>query len=147
MTLTFILNVSWYANAIKSELAFDAEYGLFGFIGDVSVKYPSSPKVPYTSSVDICTNLFLLPSPHTLLAVSNNVCVPNTLVCVNTNGVFMLLSTCDSAAKCTTASILYFSKVSKTLSKSQISPFTNIILSFIFFNYPYFRHKLICQIL
>lgn len=87
------MKVSKYALAIKSELAFDAEYGLLGFILVVSVKYPSSPSVPYTSSVDICTNLFLLPSPQTCFATSNNVCVPITFVCVNINGVFILLST------------------------------------------------------
>ena len=104
VTFTFILYVVWYANAIKSELAFDAEYGLLGWIGDFSVKYPSSPNAPYTSSVDICTNLFSEPSPHFCFAVSNNVCVPITFVCVNTNGFFILLSTCDSAAKFTTIS-------------------------------------------
>ena len=91
--VTFILNVSKYALAIKSELAFDAEYGLFGLIGVFSVKYPSSPNVPYTSSVEICTNLFELPSPQTCFATSNNVCVPITLVCVNIKGFFILLST------------------------------------------------------
>ena len=43
---TFILNVSKYALAIKSELAFEAEYGLLGLIGDFSVKYPSSFSEP-----------------------------------------------------------------------------------------------------
>ena len=38
--------VSEYAKATKSEEALDAEYGLFGWIGDVSVKYPVSPKEP-----------------------------------------------------------------------------------------------------
>ena len=52
--------------------------------------------------------MFSEPSPHALFAASNNVCVPITFVCVNINGVLILLSTCDSAAKCITPFISYF---------------------------------------
>ena len=107
-------------------------------IGDVSVKYPSSFNDPYTSSVEICTNLFSLPSPHVLFAASNKVCVPITFVCVNINGFFILLSTCDSAAKCITPLISYFLNKSSTKSKSHISPCTNVILSITFFRLSIF---------
>ena len=41
-----------------SELAFDAEYGEFGLYGDASLKGSSSkPKLPKTSSVEMCKNV------------------------------------------------------------------------------------------
>ena len=102
------------------------------------MKYPSSPNAPYTSSVEICTNLFSEPSPHALFAVSNNVCVPITFVLVNTNGFFILLSTCDSAAKCITPFMSYSLKISCIFSKSHISACIKVILSFTLFKFARF---------
>ena len=42
-----------------SEEALDAEYGEEGLYGVVSLKQPSCPKLPYTSSVETWINLNL----------------------------------------------------------------------------------------
>ena len=88
-------NVSKYALVIRSPPALDAEYGLFGCSGVVSEKYPVSPNVPYTSSVDI----WMYFSTPNSFAAFKRTCVPKTLDLMNISGSVMLLSTWLSAAK------------------------------------------------
>jgi hypothetical protein len=95
----------------------DAEYGERGDSGQSSVQEPVSIE-PYTSSVDTCRNLPTLARS----AASSSTWVPSTLVVTNGVAPRMDLSTCDSAAKCTTASWPDIS--SPTSAASQMSPVT-----------------------
>ena len=98
--------------------ALDAEYGEFGSSGSFSSHDPVSID-PYTSSVDTCTNLASLVSS----AACSSVWVPSTLVSTKSAPPRIDRSTCDSAAKCTTASAC--PTRSRTTSGSQMSPCTN----------------------
>ena len=62
-------------------------------------------------------------STPTRLATSHSTLVPNTFVCTNAYGSTIERSTCDSAAKCTTAS--WPGRCSSTAAWSQMSPCTN----------------------
>ncbi len=109
--------VRWNERASRSEEAFEAEYGEFGSSGWVSGQEPVSI-VPYTSSVDTCTNL---PTPASS-APCNNIWVPSTLVSTKSAEPAMERSTWDSAAKCTTRSVPAIT--SETTAGSQMSPCT-----------------------
>jgi hypothetical protein len=111
--------VRWYASATRSLEAFEAEYGELGWSGSDSVHEPSAIE-PYTSSVDTWTN-GVTPCRS---AASSNTCVPSTLV--TTNGVAPAIerSTCDSAAKCTTAS--WPGSAASTCRRSVMSPLTKL---------------------
>jgi hypothetical protein len=101
-----------------------------------SVKKPHYPKLPYTSSVDICTNLLSsypalnlkYVSIHYYLAASNKLKVPVMLVSMKIKGFEMLLQTWLSAAKCTTFFISYFSNTFFTSSKFLMSTFSKLYL-------------------
>src|SRR5690606_26769909 len=110
--------VSWYARAIRSEPALDAEYGDLGASTSVSEKEPSSIE-PYTSSVEMCTNR----STPTWVAMSHITFVPEQFVRTKTSGSRRDRSTWLSAAKCTTAS--WPGSAAATASRSQMSPCTN----------------------
>ncbi len=109
----------WYAIATRSLDAFEAEYGELGCSGSVSGQEPSAID-PYTSSVDTCTN----GATPCRSAASSSTWVPSTLV--TTNGVAPAIerSTCDSAAKCTTAS--WPGSAASTCARSVMSPFTKL---------------------
>src|SRR3954454_12387903 len=103
---------------MRSEAAFDAEYGELGSSGQFSSHDPDSMD-PYTSSVETCTNFVNLVDS----AACNRVWVPSTLVSTKSAPPRIDRSTCDSAAKCTTASAAPTSLTAS--SASQMSPLTN----------------------
>ncbi len=94
-----------------------AAYGEFGSSRWVSGQEPAGID-PYTSSVDTCTKR---PTPRRT-AASSSVCVPSTLVRTKSPPPAMERSTCDSAAKCTTAPAP--AMAASTAAGSQMSPST-----------------------
>ncbi len=108
----------WYERAIRSEPAFDAEYGDRGSSGSVSRDEPTSTE-PYTSSVPMCTTRAI----SSRRAVSITTLVPKQLVWMKSSGPTIERSTWLSAAKCTTASCPRIA--SSSVSGSQMLPFTN----------------------
>jgi hypothetical protein len=105
------------ARTSRSPPAFEAEYGEDGSIGDASVKVPSSID-PYTSSVEICTC-----RTSASRAASSSTKVPKTSVVMNSPGDSIERSTCDSAAKFTSAS--QPSSAERTASRSAMSASTS----------------------
>ena len=102
---------------MRSEPAFDAEYGDRGSSGSVSRNEPSSID-PYTSSVEMWRNR----STPTRRATSHITFVPSQFVWTNSSGLAIDRSTWLSAAKCTTAS--WPSIAAVTASRSVMLPFT-----------------------
>jgi len=113
-----------YEFAIISAAAFDAAYGLVGSSLRVSVLPTGSSSSelpsPYTSSVETWRKRRMLCA----FAASKRTCVPITFVIVKTKELPKELSTCVSAAKCMTVSMLYCSITKFTISALQMSPFT-----------------------
>jgi hypothetical protein len=94
-----------YALTIISAAALLAEYGFVG--ANMLVSLRSAAPIgtsPYTSSVEMCMNLFTPCSR----ALSSSTCVPYTFVFVNSYELPKLRSTCDCAAKWKMVSILCF---------------------------------------
>ena len=108
----------WYESAIRSEPAFDAEYGERGSSGSVSFDEPTSTE-PYTSSVPMCTTRPI----SSRRAVSITMLVPKQFVWMKSSGPAIERSTWLSAAKCTTAS--WPAIASSSVPGSQMLPFTN----------------------
>ena len=88
-----MLNVRMYEFIKSSAEAFDAEYGLDGFNLYSSFAEPVL-RLPKTSSVDMCTNLFFC-----VFKISRILNTPKIFESINGLGLLILLSTCDSAAK------------------------------------------------
>src|SRR6185369_4852402 len=100
-------------------------------MGLFSSKQPDSPNAPYTSSVDIWTKrklLFL--SAGSVFQYSRDASKstydPTILVSINSAGLLMELSTCDSAAKWTTASMECSLRRDFTNGPSAILPMTSL---------------------
>src|SRR5689334_3272049 len=104
---------------MRSLAAFEAAYGELGNSGQLSVQAPDSIE-PYTSSVETCTTRAVPAATH----ASSSSCVPETFVRTNAAGSVSDLSTCDSAAKCTTAS--WPGTVACRVSGSVTSPVTTV---------------------
>nr|BFE71130.1 hypothetical protein GCM10020092_044310 [Actinoplanes digitatis] len=117
VTMTGSPCVRWYASASRSEPAFVAAYGELGDSGDRSVQAPVAIE-PYTSSVETCTKRDV-PCRR---AASSSTWVPTTFVVANSAAPAMERSTCDSAAKCTTAS--WRGRTDSIRAASQMSPGT-----------------------
>ena len=107
-----------YDSAMRSEPAFDAEYGERGSSGSVSFEEPTSTE-PYTSSVPMCSTRPI----SSIRAVSITTLVPKQLVCTKSSGPRIDRSTWLSAAKCTTAS--WPRIASSIVGRSQMLPCTN----------------------
>ncbi len=99
VTVTGSPYVVWYESAIRSEPAFEAEYGELGSSRSLSFDEPSRTD-PYTSSVP----MWMTRSMSRRRAVSMTMLVPKQLVLMKSSGPAMERSTWVSAAKCTTAS-------------------------------------------
>ena len=96
--------------------AFVAEYGFVGsskLACSVFEAFNSYELSPYTSSVETCKNLLMVPS---VLHDSNKTCVPKMLFSVNAKEFPNELSTCVCAAKCMMVSIFSFRKMYETKS-------------------------------
>lgn len=108
-----------YALTIISAAALLAEYGFVGASMLASLKSAAPIGTsPYTSSVDMCTNL-LTPC---CLALSSKTCVPYTFVFVNWYELPKLRSTCDCAAKWKMVSILCLRSTRLTSVGDVMSP-------------------------
>ena len=99
VTVTGTPWVEKYDSAMRSDPAFDAEYGDRGSSGSASVELPSSTE-PYTSSVPMCTTR----PTSSRRAVSITMFVPKQFVVTKSSAPAIERSTWLSAAKCTTAS-------------------------------------------
>ena len=119
VTITGWPYVVKYDRAIRSEPAFDAEYGERGSSGSPSCDEPASTD-PYTSSVPMCTTR----SISSRRAVSMRMFVPKQLVLMKSSGPAIDRSTWLSAAKWTTASCPAIA--SSSVPGSQMLPFTNL---------------------
>ena len=118
-----------HADTKWSAAAFDAEYGERGSYGLSSVKWPVSPRLPNTSSVEICTNRKRCAS--SALNCWNRASdafsieyTPRMLVCIKDSGSAIERSTCDSAAQLTTVSIVWRCSSSATSAVSVMFPLT-----------------------
>ena len=109
----------WYESAIRSEPAFEAEYGERGSSGSVSFDEPTSTE-PYTSSVPMCTTRPI----SSRRAVSMTMFVPKQFVLMKSSGPAIERSTWLSAAKWTTAS--WPAIASSSVPGSQMLPLTNV---------------------
>ena len=121
---TGIPYVSCQARTMWSLEAFDAEYGEWGEYGVFSVKKPVSPRVPYTSSVEMCwkTNASLSGRAFQYFSADcSRVAVPTTFVLTNSPGPSIDRSTCDSAARWNIVSGLNSAKAASIDSWSQMS--------------------------
>ena len=101
--------VSCHARTRWSDAAFDAEYGECGAYGVFSVKKPSAPSEPYTSSVEMCWKRNARRAASSSVrqwasAAWRSVAVPVTFVRMNSPGPSIERSTCDSAARWKTVS-------------------------------------------
>src|SRR6478735_8484200 len=99
VTMTGAPYVWWYERAIRSDPAFDAEYGERGSRGSDSFDEPTSTE-PYTSSVPMCSTRPI----SSRRAVSITMLVPKQFVLMKSSDPTIERSTWLSAAKCTTAS-------------------------------------------
>jgi hypothetical protein len=110
-----------YALTIISAAALLAEYGFVGANMLVSLRSAAPTGTsPYTSSVEMCMNLFTPCSR----ALSSSTCVPYTFVLVNSYELPKLRSTCDCAAKWKMVSILCLRSTRLTSAGDVMSPFS-----------------------
>src|SRR3989344_3013705 len=108
--------------AMRSAAALDDAYGEFGSRGETSVNFffDFRGRAPYTSSVLTCTN-FLSNFPSR--SAPSNTAMPSTLVRTNASApLWMLRSTCDSAAKLITYEGWYFENTRSICARSVMSP-------------------------
>src|SRR3954447_2543800 len=118
VTVTGRPYVWWYDSAIRSEPAFDAEYGDRGSNGSSSFEEPTSTD-PYTSSVP----MWITRPISRRRAVSITMLVPKQFVLMKSSGPAIERSTWLSAAKWTTAS--WPRIASSSVPGSQMLPLTN----------------------
>jgi hypothetical protein len=123
MVMRGSLKLLRYALTIISAAALLAEYGLVGASMLVSLRSAAPIGTsPYTSSVEICINLFTPCSR----ALSSSTCVPYTFVFVNSYELPKLKSTCDCAAKWKMVSILCLRSTRFTSVGDVMSPFSKV---------------------
>src|SRR5436190_11159345 len=125
--------VRCHARARRSEPALLAEYGELGAYGVDSLKRPVSPSEPNTSSVETCTSRKAarreaLDSRQYRSDSCRTVNVPTTFVLTNAAGPSIDRSTCDSAARWSTASGWYCWNTWRNAGASQMSTCWNTCL-------------------